>query len=179
MLYQGNTFVLPTRNFTARVFETSLNTGARRAWVKSLEVTLDRADMTEEDGEFGLEDITSTHRDNIPYSAPEELWTVDFALHEINKDHLGRKTWPRKLKPVLDFLLLDKIVLDLHDSHRSRSFCKVADHNTRDAFFRGFAIGMPKMMEIRHADNREEYKPFIARRTAKRQLMLGGMNCEA
>lgn len=113
------------------------------------------------------------------YSRPGGLEISDFALHERNTDHLVRKDWPRNLKPVLDFLLLDKLVVDLDDSHCSREFCKVADRDTREAFFRGFAMGTPKVMEIRHADNLEQYKSFIAKRTAKRQLRLGRMNCEA
>ena len=171
MLYQKNTFVLPTRNLTARFFETSLNTEVRRAWVKSLEVTLDSADMTEKDRITCWEDI------NPP---PEGLEDIYYVFHERYKDQLVRKDWPQKLKNVLDFLLLDKIVVDLSERICCKGRCKVVGRDTREAFFSGFAMGMPKVMEIRHVDNPEEYKSYIAKRTAKRrQLILGGMNCEA
>ena len=178
MLYQDNTLVLPTGDLTARFFKTCLNTEARRASVKSIEVTLESADMIEKDKEICLKNALPLYRHDMLNPTRRGMRDFYNDLHEYQLEDLVLEIWPRKLKPVLDFLLLDKLVVDLGKSRCPGGCCKIDDHDTRKAFSSGFAMGVPRVVKLRDADNAEYYKAYITRKTAKRQSMLGGAHYE-
>lgn len=139
-----------------------------------IEITLESADLIGKDREICLKH-TSPHRHDILNPTGEGLHAFYTTLHRYESVELVQEIWPRKLKPVVDCLLLDKLVVDLGDSCCTGRCCKMADYETRKAFSSGFAMGMPKVVQLRGADNAEDFKAYIEEETAKRQSMLGGV----
>ena len=64
-LYQRNTIVLPASDLTARFFKRCFYNDACRAWVKSVDISLDASDMSRSDREAVLDEELAFVRDDI------------------------------------------------------------------------------------------------------------------
>ncbi|MCJ1471807.1 hypothetical protein MMC13_000448 [Lambiella insularis] len=150
ILYSKNTFVLPMSALTQRFFEHALDTSDRRAWVKSVVLRLDPGDLDESDRREvvrreieELGDSLAEFGNNIS----ETLYTCGGDLHRAFKKRLGDICWPRKVKPVLDYLALDDLTLDFYFSTCPDECCPMA-YTALAAMKPGFAYGMPASLDF-------------------------------
>ncbi len=155
LLYERNTFVMPTSSLTVKFFKTSMATTARRSWLKSVEISFESSDLDKKDKEIicGLrlgwyEQFEQAQRlgANAP-SASYFLRTYGKALHRERKEHLVSISWPRKLTPILQYLKLDELFIDIGCS-KCEDDCCTMYAGALVAFLEGFALTVPKKLQI-------------------------------
>lgn len=152
ILYQNNTFNLPTRDLTARFFGSSLNTPERRSWLKRVEVSLEERDMVKADREVVLDEQLLLAREELLFSRGQDN-RLGYLLHDGYSNHLVSVIWPRKLAPILNLLRLEKLVVDFSRACCPSMCCKL-HRKAAMAFDGGFAMGMPTTMVIVGSGNK-------------------------
>ncbi len=155
LLYQHNTFVMPTSSLTAKFFANTMTTTVRRSWMKSIEVYLDPSDLDTADRKVVCGSQLDWPRQleqalrldgNAP-PASHLLRTCGKELHRANKTYLVEISWPRKMAPILEHLQLDTLVLNI-DCSKCEDDCCTLYAGAVMAFHEGFALGMPKDLKI-------------------------------
>lgn len=155
LVYQRNTVVLPASDLTARFFKRSLYNDTRKAWVKSVEMEFEAADLTRDEGKILLDEDLKLTKDDILFRTESGLgvgpqrsvnaWAED--LHEAYKVSLSSLVWPLKASLVLDHLQLRELVIDFRDARCSESCCCMKK-DALDAISVGFAMGVPKTLTL-------------------------------
>ena len=155
LLYKRNTFIMPTSSLTVRFFENSMATTARRSWLKSVELSFKSSDLDKKDKEIicGLRlgwyeqyERAQRLRANPP-SASHFLRIYGKELHQERKAHLVSISWPRKLAPILNYLELDELLVDIGCS-KCEDDCCTMYASALVAFLEGFALAVPKKLQI-------------------------------
>lgn len=158
ILYQENVFALPNGALTGKFFEVSLNTDARRAWVTSVEIRLDPLDLTKKEREMVRDDPSLRCSEDWLYPRGRDNSNfTDFInnTHDGYAKNLRNIVWPRMVAPLLNFLRLEKLVLDVYSFHCIRGCCNGIDE-AMQALSNGFVLGAPKELEIR-GDGADEW----------------------
>ena len=137
ILYSQNTFFLPDTDLTVRFFANALHNPIRRAWVKSVYLTL------------GAHDISESNSQAVESKIRRRYGVFSQArhLHHARKCYLRQVSWPRKAKPILDFLRLDSLVINFSDCTCYRECCRLTA-SAIPTFQAGFAHGVPAKVEI-------------------------------
>ena len=140
MLYQRNTFRLPASDLMTRFFERSLHTDARRAMVKSVEMSFHPGDLHEDEG----------WKDLSKQSEKSRSWIDQFEqeCRGSYEELLELPGWLRNASYVFDHLCLDKLVLDFTDpdTHQLRFSKRPA---AVMALEQGFAKSIAKSLKLR------------------------------
>lgn len=174
ILYQRNTIVLPASDLTARFFKRCLHNDTRRAWVRSVDISLDASDMSRSDREAVLDEELARVKDDMlfPDRACWPGWTLSFEnMHYAYRVRLGDVVWPRKMSYVLDFLRLEKLTVDLRESKCLDGCCSLVPQGI-ESMMKGFALGLPNTIRLRGAKERAQFaKGNISLWTSKRLRM--------
>ncbi|KAL6712925.1 hypothetical protein ACLMJK_009480 [Lecanora helva] len=150
LLYQRNTFVLPTADYIVRLFTHSLYNEIRRRMIKSVECTFDSADLSPRDREEILDEKLKNDRDSMlfPERIGVDLWPNDFldSLHVAYKHRLTFSTWPQMVSHLLD-LELDDLTIDFSNVLCTSGCCYLRAMAVRE-LCKGFAKAMPRKIEL-------------------------------
>ena len=153
LLYERNTFVMPTASLTAKFFSTSLNTLTRQSWVKLVEIDLDPSDLAPADKAVIRGSQRRWHEQhqhqlrnqNAPSALDDQrIYAED--LHKAFKTYLVKVVWPGKLAPIMNHLVLDKLTVNLECS-RCEDECCTLFAGALTAFMPGFALAVPKKFQ--------------------------------
>ena len=154
LLYQRNTIFLPASDLTARFFKRCLHNDIRRAWVKSVDISLDALDMTRSDREAVLDKQLANVREDMLFPDkvddewhwPEATHLRD-TMHDAYQVHLREVVWPRKMSYLLDFLDLEELAIDLRES-KCLDGCCIMESEGIKSMSRGFAHTLPKTIRV-------------------------------
>ncbi|MCJ1471806.1 hypothetical protein MMC13_000447 [Lambiella insularis] len=150
ILYSRNTFVLPNAADTLQFFAKSLHTPLRRTWTKDIELSFRPADLLDNDVdeindwlEWGPE--PGHGRVHAEYLTVTMLKCQEAESHLALKYQLTRRSWPRKVRFILDHLALDRLRLDFRGCMCYDECCQM-EGAALCAFSPGFAKGTPAVV---------------------------------
>lgn len=179
ILYQRNTIVLPASDLTARFFKRCLHNDTRRAWVRSVDISLDASDMSRSDREAVLDEELALVRDDMlfPDRVLQFTWPETISLenmHNAYRVRLEEVVWPRKMSYVLNFLRLEKLTVDLRECQCLDGCCSLVSQGV-ESMRKGFALGLPDTIRVRGAKERSQSaKGKMSRWTSERLGAAGG-----
>ncbi|KAL9134843.1 MAG: hypothetical protein Q9175_003963 [Cornicularia normoerica] len=173
ILYQRNTIVLPASDLTARFFKRCLHNDSRRAWVRSVDISLDASDMTRSDREVVLDEELALVRedmlfpDKAPFGWPKATLSSE-DMHDAYQVRLGEVVWPRKTSYLLDLLHLEHLAVDLRESRCLDGCCCMVPQGI-ESMSKGFALALPRTIIIRGAREHTQFaRGKVNRWTSKR-----------
>lgn len=174
ILYQRNTIVLPASDLTARFFKRCLHNETRRAWVRSVDISLDASDLTRSDRVVVLDEELALVREDMLF--PEKAASLHGPsvtlssedLHDAYQIRLGEVVWPRKMSYVLDFLHLERLTVDLRESRCLDGCCCMVFQGI-ESLSKGFALALPSTIRVRGAREQTQLaKGKMSRWTSER-----------
>jgi len=144
-LYSHNTFFLPTTELTIKFFTKALHNPSRQSWVKSVHLTLSHHDLPD------FEHLSKNPEtiEAFDGSVFRQIRWEDYE-HASDKRYLRQVSWPRKVRPILDLLKLDNLILDFSEA-RCPNWSGCSCWMTAGAIFAfhtGFAHGVPADLEV-------------------------------
>lgn len=178
MLYQRNVFRLGSATVTEKFFDRCLKTSERRAWLKSVCMSLTYEDISQTNREAVLAMQLDLARFRLLF--PEKTGYPDSferKLHDEYKKFLNEITWPRKTSPILDNCKLEKLSVDFHWTTCPGKCCNMRARALL-AFRKGFAMGMPKELQMMGLTKEEtnESKKLIRKWTSWRVAKCDMLN---
>lgn len=168
-----------------RFFEQSLHNDARRAWITSVEVDIDKYDMTLADREATLDEQLQLYRQKLLFPDSQTMQPVlwhgfDVYLHRAYISCLKSTVWPRKVKLITGHLRLQVLVLHIDYIVCLEECCDLSEQALVE-LGKVLVKNLPKTVKVFHEndDDAQAAKDLMAawdstQRTCK--AMEGGEN---
>jgi len=156
LLYSQNIINLPVSALTARFFETALGSPHRCSWVKHVRIRFVPEDLDKEQRRWLMQPIFKEVEDRLMLFTDLEAfhnltafrsdsWLDD--LYDSYDTHIRTCSWPRKVDPILENLLLESLFLDFKACHYLEGYSMLAE-SALSSFRLGFAHGVPKKVLV-------------------------------
>lgn len=163
-----NTFILSNEGAIQKLLQQTLSTPERKLLLKSVELSLSSRDFTIEDGR-AAESAGFKKWYNLPNN-PWRYVNPGRPYHHLAPPQQSVVAWQRKFDPVVEYLALDRLVLDLR-----YSFCSCCDNNrirmattAIRCFQKGFKLQAPGLVEVKGWDDAGRADPEVVVRECLR-----------
>lgn len=153
-----NTFIFSSGKAIQKLFDRTHQTPERKLLLKSVEISLQVQDRSK----GALEALAYYFSQPSRRANTQGAETSSLSIHYWMKATQRNKIWPRQVLPILDYLTLDRLVVDLDQSFcLGNCNCKIAAMAVT-CFKKGFALRTPKVLKTKGWDaGREDVEAVV------------------